>query len=72
MQELTILCLHLLQNALILVNTLTVERVLYEEGFINRMEPEDLHALTPLFTVNINPYGYFSLDLNKPSILEAV
>lgn len=71
MQELTILCLHLLQNALILVNTLTVERVLYEDGFINRMEPEDFHALTPLFTLNMNPYGYFPLDLNKPSILEA-
>jgi len=34
------------------------------------MAPEDLKALTPLFTMNINPYGYFPLDLEKPSFLE--
>ena len=72
MQELTILCLHLLQNALILVNTIITERVLYEDGFLSRMEPKDFNALTPLFTVNINPYGYFFLDFNKPSILEVL
>lgn len=70
-QELSILCLHLLQNTLILVNTIMVERVLHEENMMFRMKPEDLNALTPLFTVNINPYGYFSLDFEKPSILEA-
>jgi TnpA family transposase len=71
LQELSILCLHLLQNALILVNTIMVERVLHEEGMLHRMQPEDLNALTPLFTLNINPYGYFSLDFEKPSVLEA-
>jgi TnpA family transposase len=71
MQELTVLCLHLLQNALILVNTIMVERILFDNDICNRMHHEDYHALTPLFTVNINPYGYFSLDFDKPSILEA-
>jgi len=71
MQELSILCLHLLQNALILVNTIMLERVLYEDRLIKGMDQKDFHALTPLFTANINPYGRFSLDFNRPSLLEA-
>ena len=71
MQELSILCLHLLQNALILVNTIILERVLYENGFMKRMDRKDFRALTPLFTANLNPYGYFSLNFDKPSFLEA-
>lgn len=70
-QELAILCLHLLQNALILINTIMVERVLHEDNMLSRLQPEDRNSLTPLFTLNINPYGYFSLDFEKPSILEA-
>ena len=70
MQELTILCLHLLQNALILVNTLMMERVIQYESILDRMVPEDFRALTPLFTINVNPYGEFDLDLDKPSFLE--
>jgi TnpA family transposase len=70
MQELAVLSLHLLQNALILINTLMLERVLKEDGFLDRMAPEDYRALTPLFTSNVNPYGDFFLDLDKPSFLE--
>ncbi|MEI7449942.1 MAG: Tn3 family transposase [Desulfomonile sp.] len=70
MQELAVLSLHLLQNALILINTLMLERVLKEDGFLERMAPEDYRALTPLFTSNVNPYGDFFLDLDKPSFLE--
>ena len=71
MQELSILCIHLLQNALILVNTVMVENVLHQDGLLSRMKQEDFQALTPHFTMNINPYGYFALDFDKPSILEA-
>ncbi|MBF0398926.1 MAG: Tn3 family transposase, partial [Desulfobacterales bacterium] len=69
MQELIILCIHLLQNALILVNTILIERVILTNGFFNKMQPEDFYSLTPLFTTNINPYGYFSLNFEKPSII---
>lgn len=71
MQELVVGALHLLQNAMVLANTLMVERVLTAEGIATRMEDEDFRALTPLFTSSINPYGYFELDLDKPSFLEA-
>ena len=35
------------------------------------MEKDDFRALTPLFTSNINPYGDFHLDFDKPSFLDA-
>jgi TnpA family transposase len=69
-QELTIGSLHLLQNAMVLANVLMVEEVLDRDLF-ERMNTEDLRALTPLFTSSINPYGEFELDLDKPSFLEA-
>lgn len=68
-QEITVLCLHLLQNAIILVNTLMLESVLFDDQFFPRMKSEDLGALTPLFTSNVNPYGDICLDLHKPSFL---
>ena len=70
-QELTVLCLHLLQNALVLVNTVMLERVLHDEGYIHQMQADDKNAMTPLFTSNINPYGDIHLDITKPSFLEA-
>ena len=70
-QQLTILCLHLLQNAVILANTLMMERVFEQEAFEKRMERENYRALTPLFTSNINPYGVFTVDFDKPSFLMA-
>lgn len=69
-QELTVLCLHLLQNALVLVNTVMVERVLFEDNYIKEIKKGDVNAITPLFTSNINPYGDINLDINKPSFLE--
>ncbi len=69
-QELTVLCLHLLQNALVLVNTVMLERVMHENGFIQQLDDADKDAMTPLFTANVNPYGDITMDLNKPSFLE--
>lgn len=69
-QELTVLCLHLLQNALVLVNTFMLERVLYDNNYIHQMDEIDADAMTPLFTSNVNPYGEIRLDMNKPSFLE--
>ena len=65
------MCLHLLQNALVLVNTVMLERVLYDNGYIHKMDSVDMNAMTLLFTSNVNPYGDINLDINKPSFLEA-
>jgi hypothetical protein len=66
-----VLSLHLLQNALVLTNTVMLERILYDDGYIHKMKEVDKNAMTPLFTSNINPYGEIHLDMNKPSFLEA-
>ncbi|MFI6730205.1 hypothetical protein [Streptomyces atratus] len=48
------LALHLLQSALVHVNTLLVQ-----------LSDEDRRGLTALFWSNINPYGAFRLEMDK-------
>ena len=71
-QEIVTLSLQLLQNCLMLINTMLLERTIEREGLWERLSPEDLRALTPLFHGHINPYGQFALDLARPSFLEVV
>ena len=70
-QEVVTLSLQLLQNCLMLVNTLLIERTLAQEGLWDRMNGADRRGLTPLFHGHINPYGQFALDLARPSFLAA-
>ena len=42
------LALHLLQNALVYIHTLMIQQVLTDHTWCERMQPEDLRALTPL------------------------
>jgi len=46
------LSLQLLQNCLMLINTILVERTIEREGLWERLSAEDLRALTPLFHVH--------------------
>ena len=64
-QEIAVLSLHLLQSSLVYVNTLLIEEVLSESRWINRMQAEDLRALTPLIWSHVNPYGNFRLNLDE-------
>jgi len=64
-QEISMLSLHLLQSALVHVNTMLVERVLSEPAWADRLTPEDRRALTPLFWTHVNPYGRFTLDMDS-------
>jgi TnpA family transposase len=70
-QELAILSLHLLQNSLVYINTLMIQQVLTDQTWWERMQPEDLRALTPLIYAHINPYGTFELDMKKRLYLKA-
>jgi TnpA family transposase len=63
-QELSVLSLHLLQICLVYINTLMIQEVLADRQWLNRMEPEDFRALTPLIYSHINPYGVFMLDMS--------
>lgn len=69
-QEISTLALQLLQNCLMLINTILVERTIEKEKMINRLSVEDLRALSPLFYEHINPYGVFEIDVNRPSFLQ--
>jgi len=62
-QELAMLALHLLQNALVYINTLMLQRVLREAAWETRLTVEDLRALTPLIYGHVSPYGHFQLDM---------
>jgi TnpA family transposase len=71
-QELSVLALHLLQICLVYINTLMIQQVLAEPGWMKRMAQEDLRALTPLIWEHVNPYGTFQLDMNKRLKLDVV
>jgi hypothetical protein len=64
-QEVSVLALHLLQSALVHVNTLLLQQVLAEPGWSERMTDEDRRALSPLFWTHVNPYGRFILDMDS-------
>ncbi len=64
-QEVSMLCLHLLQISITYLNTLLVENILQEKSWLERFTQEDFRGLTPLFYSHINPYGTFELDLDK-------
>jgi TnpA family transposase len=62
-QEMGLLCLHLVQASMVYINTLMIQQVLEDPGWLERMTPRDLAALSPLITLHINPYGRFDLDM---------
>ena len=62
-QEISMLTLHLLQSALVLVNTRMVDRILSEPEWAGRLTEHDLRGLTPLFWSNVALHGTFELDL---------
>ncbi len=68
-QEIATLSLQLLQNCLMLINTILVEQTIEKQQLLDQLSIEDLRALTPLFYEHINPYGLFELDMERPSFL---
>jgi len=64
-QELSIVCLHLLQACMGYVNTLLIQEILAQPSWRDVLTPEDKRALNVLFHSHINPYGLFPLDLRK-------
>lgn len=64
-QEISMLALHLLQSALVHVNTLLLQEVLKEVRWANLLTDADRRALSPLFWTHVNPYGRFELDMNR-------
>jgi TnpA family transposase len=63
-QETSMLALHLLQSALVHLNTILLQRVLEDPVWSTRLTDEDRRGLSPLFWSHVNPYGTFDLDLS--------
>ena len=64
-QEISIQCLHMLQNSMVYFNTLIIQEILQNTDLLEKMTKEDFRGLTPLFCNHINPYGIFKLNMNK-------
>ncbi|MDJ0466079.1 Tn3 family transposase [Streptomyces sp. H27-C3] len=64
-QELSVLALHLLQTALVFVNTLMIQDMLADPEWANLLTEEDKRALTPLFWMHIQPYGEVRLNMGS-------
>ncbi len=62
--ETNMLALHLIQNCMVYINTLMIQKILAQPDWQGRMTPRDYAALTPLIWEHINPYGRFHLDMN--------
>jgi len=62
-QELSLLCLHLLQVCMVYINTILIQTTLSDPKWMMILKTEDMRALSPLFHGHINPYGFLSLDM---------
>ena len=67
-QELAVLSLHLLQAALVYINTLMIQDILAEPAWAGILTDEDKRSVNPLFTSNMTPYG--EVKVNMTSRLE--
>lgn len=72
LQEISMLCLHLLQISLVYINTLLIQQVLADPQWMQKMGPDELRALTPLIYAHVNPYGIFRLVMAERLPIEAM
>jgi TnpA family transposase len=71
-QEVAMLCLHLLQIAMVYINTLIIQDILQTPAWHGRLTAADLRGLTPLIYQHVNPYGVFVLDMERRLPLKGV
>ncbi len=64
-QELSVLCLRVLQAALVYVNTLMVQDILADDDWAAQLTDADRRGLTPLFWTHVAPYGEVKLDMTS-------
>ncbi|GAB3949641.1 Tn3 family transposase [Streptomyces sparsus] len=70
-QEMFVVCLRILQSALVYVNTLMLQDV-DEPEWADLLTPADRRGLTPLFWFHVRPYGEVNLDMAVRLDLAAV
>jgi len=62
-QEMSVLCLRILQAALVYVNTLMIQDLLADPEWADLLTAEDRRGLTPLFWSHVLPYGEVKLNM---------
>ena len=50
---------------MVYINTLMIQEILSEKDWLDKMQVEDLRALTPLIYSHVNPYGVFELNMDE-------
>jgi TnpA family transposase len=63
-QEVSMLALHLLQSALVFVNTILVQSVRKDPAWADRLTDADRRALSPLLWTHANLYGTIQIDMD--------
>jgi Tn3 transposase DDE domain len=61
----SVLCLRILQAALVYVNTLMLQDLFAEPDWDDVLTPEDQRGLTPLFWSHVPPYGEVKLNMTS-------
>jgi hypothetical protein len=64
-QEMSVLCLRILQAALVYVNTLMLQDILADPDWEDAPTAEDERGLTPLFWSHVLPYGEVKLNMSS-------
>jgi hypothetical protein len=64
-QEMVVLCLRILQAALVYINTLMLQDVLATPEWAEVLTDTDRRGLTPLFWSHILPWGEVRLDMRQ-------
>ena len=64
-QELSVLCLRILQTSLVYINTLLLQDTLADERWQGRFTDADRRGLTPLFWSHVAPYGEVRLNMAR-------
>ena len=67
----TVLCLHILQAAMVHVNTLMIQEVLAEPDWDDILTAEDYRGLTPLTWAHVAMHGEFKLNMTSRLTLGA-
>jgi TnpA family transposase len=70
-QEMSVLCLCILQAALVYVNTLMTQDLLPAPEWVDVLAPDDRRGLTPLFWTHVLPYGEVKLNMTLRLTLRA-
>jgi TnpA family transposase len=64
-QELSVLCLRILQTSLVYINTLLIQDTLADGRWSRRLTDADRRGLTPLFWSHVAPYGEVRLNMAR-------